>query len=96
MRGSTDEVGRPVAQGRVGLVDRIDQLELDIETLCFETAELDCRYGGKVRIRNHVGYGKLHLSVSHFFEVMPRPGLASRAKVCCEAAWSPVNVSHPD
>src|SRR5262249_14313363 len=41
MSGSADEVDRARAQRRVGLVDRKNQLELDVEPFLFEESKLD-------------------------------------------------------
>jgi hypothetical protein len=60
MRRSGDPVDRAVAQRRIGLVDRKDQLQLHIEPLLAEEAELDRRDGGEIRVRDHVRHGELH------------------------------------
>ena len=60
MRRSADQIDRAVAQRRIGLVDREDQLELDVQPLALEEAELDRRNGGEIRVRDHVGHGELH------------------------------------
>ena len=67
MRRAADEIDRAVAQRRIGLVDRKDQLELDIEPLGLEEAKLDRGLGRKIGIRDHVGHGELHEPVLHFW-----------------------------
>ena len=60
MRGPADEIDRSVAQSCIGFVDRIDQLKRDVEAFALEHAELDRRDRGEIRVRDHVGNGKLH------------------------------------
>jgi hypothetical protein len=50
MRGAADEVDLAVAQRRVAVVDRVDQLERDVEAFLLEHAELDCRDRGEIRV----------------------------------------------
>ncbi len=50
----------PSRMRRIGLVDREDQLERDIEPLGLEEAELDRGLGGEIGLRDHVGHGELH------------------------------------
>ena len=60
MRRAADEIDRPVAQRLVGLVDRKYQFQGDVEPFGFEEAQFDCRFGRKIRIRDHVRHGNLH------------------------------------
>src|SRR5262249_61569741 len=64
MRGSADEIDRSVAQRHIAFINRIDQLEGDIEAFLLETAQLDGGDGGKIRVRDHVGGGEFHISNS--------------------------------
>src|SRR5262249_52251172 len=61
MRGAANEIDRAVAHRRVAFVDRVDQLERNVEAFLLEATELDRRDRGKIRVRDHVGYGELHL-----------------------------------
>ena len=49
MRRAADEIDRAVAQGRIGLVDREDQLEVDVEPFCRKKPEFDGRDGRENR-----------------------------------------------
>jgi hypothetical protein len=60
MRGAADEIHRAIAQRRIGLVDGKDQLELDIEPLLLEAAELDRGDRGEIGVRDHIGHGEFH------------------------------------
>src|SRR5215471_16925767 len=84
MRGSADEIDRALAQRRVTLVDRVDQLERDIEAFLLEATELDRGDRGEIRVRDHVGHGELHVSNSSFSCGMPSmscvPLRATRAR----------------
>ena len=61
VRGAADEIDLAVAQRLVGLVDRIDQLERDIEPFGFEKAELDRGFGNEIgRSKILSGYGEFH------------------------------------
>jgi hypothetical protein len=48
MRRAADQIDRAVAQRRIALVDRVDQLERDIEPFLLEATELDRCDRGKV------------------------------------------------
>src|SRR6185503_7887331 len=60
MSGSANEVDRARAQRGIGLIDRKNQLQLDVEPLFFEESKLDGGDGREIRVRNHVRHGKLH------------------------------------
>src|SRR5579863_2604814 len=79
MRRAADEIDRPVAQCRVGLVDREDEFKLDIEPFGLEEAEFDRGLGRKIRIGDHVRHGELH--GLYFFPSSSQPNfsLALRA-----------------
>ena len=47
MRRAADEIDRAVAQRAIGLVDREDQLQRDVEPFLLEKAELDAATAGK-------------------------------------------------
>ena len=67
MRRAADKIDRAVAQRRIGLIDRKDQFEFDIEPLGLEEAKLDRGLGRKIGIGYHVGHGELHEPVLHFW-----------------------------
>ena len=54
MRRARDEIDLPVAQRRVGAVDRVDQLGRDGEPFGREKAQLGRRQRRKIRIRDQV------------------------------------------
>jgi hypothetical protein len=60
MRRTADEIDRAIAQGRIGLVDREDQFERDIEPLSLEEAEFDRGLRWEIRVGDHVRHGELH------------------------------------
>ena len=60
MGRAADEVDGAVAQCRIGLVDRENQLERYIEALPLEEAQFDGRRGRKIRVRDEVRNRDLH------------------------------------
>ena len=60
VRRAADEIHRAVAHRRVGLIDREDHLQLDVQPFLLEEAELDRGDRRKVGVGDHVGHGKLH------------------------------------
>src|SRR5215813_14180914 len=68
MRRTPDEIDRAVTQRRIGLVDRENQFERDIESLGFEKSQLDRRFGWEIRVGNHIRDGKFH-RINFFFGV---------------------------
>jgi len=60
MGRAADEIDLAVAQRPIGLVDRKDQLERDIEPLLGKQAELDRGDRGKIGVGNQIGNGQLH------------------------------------
>jgi hypothetical protein len=55
-----DEIDVAVAQCTVGFVCRRHQLQVHVKALLAEETQLHGRQHRKVRIRDHVGNGKLH------------------------------------
>jgi hypothetical protein len=60
MGGAADEIDRAVVQRHVGLVDRKDQLDIDVEPFLPKQSELGRGNRREVRIRDHVGHGEFH------------------------------------
>jgi hypothetical protein len=60
MRRAGYEIDPAVAHRAIGLVDREDQLQRDLEPLLFEEPEGDRRYRREIGIRDQVGNGELH------------------------------------
>src|SRR5579859_2916177 len=60
MRRAANEIDLAVTQRAIGLVDREDQFERDVETEPFEHSEFDGGRGRKIRIRDQVWNGELH------------------------------------
>ena len=60
MRRAADKIDRAVAQGHVGLVDRKDHLQRDVQALVAKEAEFDRGFRREIGIRDHVGHGDFH------------------------------------
>ena len=99
MRGAADEIDRAVAQRHVGLVDRKDQLDLDVEPFLLEESELRGGNRREVRIRDHVGDGEFHGVGFDAWRAGERQGKSNRSKaprlaprlVCgvhCSKVWN--------
>src|ERR1700760_2800794 len=60
MRRTADKIDCSLTQRRVGLIDRKNQFELDVETFGFEESKLHRGFGGEIGIRNHIRHSDFH------------------------------------
>jgi hypothetical protein len=68
MRRTGDEIDPAVAHRTIGLVDREDQLQRDVEPLPLEEPEGDRRHRREIGIRDQVGDGELHRKLLFRYE----------------------------
>src|SRR4029077_847538 len=72
MGRSADEVDVTVAQGGIGLIDREDQFEHNIQALLPEESEFNRGNGRKIRIRDHIRHSKFHDAINPISPNHPR------------------------
>src|SRR5208283_1596546 len=60
MRRAADKIDRAIAQRAIGLVDRKDELQRDVEPFLLEETKLDRGHGWKIGVRDQIRDSELH------------------------------------